>query len=521
MKYENDKILKNPLFCSGPTTPNCPLICSQECNDDELLCPGGTDPNGCYENDFCHPKGTGNEGQACPGFCPFECPENKLKCPSPDDPVTGCEVAPECIPTQTDNNGEECSHQECPVVCDDTEILCTGNIDHIGCKEGDTCVPKGTDDNGELCPGICPVQCGPDEILCKGQPDCNGCVENDQCVVKAKDINGDFCPDDSASHGCPINCCGDDIVCPQEQNSLGCLEKHECTTKSKDDMEEFCPEHSYCPTICQPNEVLCPVSEKDENGCDLPDVCITEERDIHGELCTVECPFECNENEVLCPGQRTQDGCKDISTCEPKAIKQWGSDKGGYCPGVCPPVCHHNEILCPTQYDPCDGCPTGPVCRPKEINVNGEFCPDESASHDCPKLCYENEVDGRFVNNEVLCPVFEDVTGCKPEAKCYQRTKDFDDEYCPGTAVCPVQCQSDEMECFDGIDERGCTRKSICVPRGTDEDGVLCERECPQPCGPGMKMCEGGKLANGCNAPGICFEVGTDCPSKMFYRFNI
>ena len=53
------------IFRLGPTTPNCPLICSQECDDDELLCPGGTDDNGCYENDFCHPKGTGNEGEVC------------------------------------------------------------------------------------------------------------------------------------------------------------------------------------------------------------------------------------------------------------------------------------------------------------------------------------------------------------------------------------------------------------------------------------------------------------------------
>ena len=84
VEYSRDTIFKNQLFLFvGPTTPNCPLICSQECNDDELLCPGGTDPNGCYENDFCHPKGTGNEGQVCPGFCPFECPEDKLKCPSP------------------------------------------------------------------------------------------------------------------------------------------------------------------------------------------------------------------------------------------------------------------------------------------------------------------------------------------------------------------------------------------------------------------------------------------------------
>ena len=155
----------------GPTTPNCPLICAQECKDDELECPGGTDSDGCKENVFCHSKGTGNNGQICPGFCPFECPEGKMKCPSPNDPLTGCKVAPECIPKQNDDQGNECPYQECPVVCDITEILCTGKVDHRGCKEGDTCVPKGTDNSGELCPGTCPVECGPEEILCKGQED--------------------------------------------------------------------------------------------------------------------------------------------------------------------------------------------------------------------------------------------------------------------------------------------------------------------------------------------------------------
>ena len=499
------------LSVLGPTTPNCPLICTQECEDDELLCPGGKDSNGCFENDFCHPKGTGNEGEICLGFCPLECPDNEFKCPSPDDPVTGCKVAPKCLPKQKDYNGDECSYQECPISCEETEILCKGHIDHKGCLEADTCVLKGIDDSGELCPGICPIECGPGEILCKGQPDCSGCLDSDRCVAKAVDVNGDYCPDNSASHDCPKNCCGDDIVCPPAQNSLGCLEEKICTPKSKNDNDEFCPDHSVCPVICQPNEVLCPCTCEDDNGCKLPDICVIQERDINGELCTVQCPLKCNDDEVFCPGQINENGCEDPSTCESKAIKQWGIDKGGYCPGVCPLLCKQDEILCPTQYDPCDGCPTEPVCRPKHIDVNGEFCPDESASHNCPKLCFDNEIDGRFPNNQVLCHVYEDATGCKPEAKCYQKTRDENNEFCYASSVCPVQCQGDEIECSGGIDAVGCAREPICIPKGTDRDGNICERECPPTCDSGMKLCEGESLPNGCNAPGTCVLLSTTC----------
>jgi hypothetical protein len=120
-------------------------------------------------------------------------------------------------------------------------------------------------------------------------------------------------------------------------------------------------------------------------------------------------------------------------------------------------------------------------------------------------------VDGRSVNNQVLCPVLEDATGCKPEPRCYQRVKDVDDEYCPSFSVCPVHCQNDEIECSDGVDARGCTRPNVCIKRGTDTDGDLCPEACPEVCGPGMKRCEGDKKENGCRAPGTCAEAGTEC----------
>jgi hypothetical protein len=132
--------------------------------------------------------------------------------------------------------------------------------------------------------------------------------------------------------------------------------------------------------------------------------------------------------------------------CVRKEIRRWGTNKGTLCPGVCPPQCAHDEILCPSQLDPCDGCPTEEVCRPKHKNKNEEYCPDNSASHHCPKLCFENEVVFRGINHQVLCPSYEDALGCKGEEQCFHRSVDENSQYCPTHSVCPVQCLSNEIE---------------------------------------------------------------------------
>ena len=33
----------------------CPSFCPATCNFDEMMCPGGEDPNGCPMGDFCGP----------------------------------------------------------------------------------------------------------------------------------------------------------------------------------------------------------------------------------------------------------------------------------------------------------------------------------------------------------------------------------------------------------------------------------------------------------------------------------
>ena len=36
-------------------------------------------PNTCKENDYCHPKGVGSDGNTCPGYCPEDCEATDAK----------------------------------------------------------------------------------------------------------------------------------------------------------------------------------------------------------------------------------------------------------------------------------------------------------------------------------------------------------------------------------------------------------------------------------------------------------
>ena len=55
-----------PGKSKGTDGQECALLCPVNCDDDEILCPGDVLTNGCKENDYCHPKGTGNDGIICP-----------------------------------------------------------------------------------------------------------------------------------------------------------------------------------------------------------------------------------------------------------------------------------------------------------------------------------------------------------------------------------------------------------------------------------------------------------------------
>merc|ERR1719167_2125088 len=124
-------------------------------------------------------------------------------------------------------------------------------------------------------------------------------------------MNNATCPDHSV---CPTICEPTEVKCP--------------VTDTDDMNNATCPDHSVCPTICEPTEVKCPVTDTDDMNCKLPDECILQERDYDGELCTVHCPIDCNDDETHCPGQRNEMGCFEPDQCITRAIKTKGSDKG-------------------------------------------------------------------------------------------------------------------------------------------------------------------------------------------------
>ena len=502
------------------------MICPPTCTESEKRCPVDPDQTGCKQKEICVSRDKATDGTLCTGVCPVNCPKDKFLCPQPNDPETGCKNSPICHPKQKDRNNEYCSLQECPIICDESEHLCSGVVGHNGCKDADNCVPKLlNNNNNEYCPGTCPVNCRNDQILCKGQKDCGtGCFATDTCVTKATNINTEYCPDDSSSHGCPVDCCDGSLPCLVERTNLNCKGKIKCFPRSTGNGKTPCPDTSDCPTICENNEVLCKVNEKDENGCKKPDVCIQKDKDFSGNLCVGNCPVDCNFDEILCSGHKNKLGCKEPNSCQKRAKKLWGLEKGDLCPGVCPKgSCEADKLLCPAELDPCNGCPLEETCVSKYKDKNGVYCPDTSASHGCPKTCYykDDPMNEKNANDLILCTKKENVIGCKPEEHCVPQTKDASGEYCPLGSVCEAQCLHDETLCPMGIDSEGCKRPDECLKTSMDIDQTPCKNQCPQICEESQISCAVEPLSNGCPGFNKCIDKasfgenneGKPCPA--------
>merc|ERR1719369_1600741 len=163
------------LFLSGYVAyaqKDCQPITPPKCDEKDLSCYGGVDPDGCPMPDFCSPsiQVPGKDGNFCPAFCP-------TKCSSVD------------------------------------EMSCYGGEDGNWCQMPDFCHPsKGNPGfDGNECPSFCPVKCSPDEISCYGGSDPNGCMMGDFCwpMKGQPGKDGNECP-----VSCPIKCDGDDLHCP-------------------------------------------------------------------------------------------------------------------------------------------------------------------------------------------------------------------------------------------------------------------------------------------------------------------
>ena len=365
-----------------------------------------------------------------------------------------------------------------------------------GCFEEDVCILKPRSDSGAICEASsCPVTCDPTlELLCDGTiiyhgPQA-GCKTQATCTAKAhNDNDGTYCPDNSDSHGCPITCKNETHPCPTRTNVDGCKEQATCTECSKNNAGECCPQASDCPALCQPHEKECHTPGDDDNGCALPPTCVVQNRNYYGDLCTVHCPGVCNDGQIMCPGPTDGHGCQEPNFCEPLSKKLWGEDVGDWCPGFCPADCKDWEQLCSSVQDPCDGCPTEPVCKPQAKDINGIVCPSSSASHGCAISC--KTLDGL----ETICPAFDDPTtpGCLDEFKCIPRNTGNDGNLCPSHSVCPVKCDYAEKQCAQGYDGNNCKEKDACIPVPKDDKNQYClDFECPPKCDEEIqKYCQG------------------------------
>ena len=175
------------------------------------------------------------------------------------------------------------------------------------------------------------------------------------------------------------------------------------------------------------------------------------------------------------------------------------SNQGHLCSGTCPVDCQNGEIQCNGQTDYSDtiyqGCEGQDVCHVKSKDLNGVYCPPDSASHNCPKTCPPYEV---------LCPPYDTILGCKGPYECKTRSTDDMDEYCPSTADCPVHCNHNEFNCPTGTGPDGCELPDSCEEKERGFDGELCPFHCPELCEDDQVFCAGGLEETGCRGPSSC-----------------
>ena len=109
-----------------------------ECGTNEMMCPGGMDPEGCPMPDMCIPAdGPMGYDTMCPNFCPATCGMDEMLCPGPIDSF-GCMMPDTCMPMM---NGD--CPSVCPYTCPDDMMTCSGGMDSNGCMMPDYCVPEG------------------------------------------------------------------------------------------------------------------------------------------------------------------------------------------------------------------------------------------------------------------------------------------------------------------------------------------------------------------------------------------
>jgi hypothetical protein len=278
---------------------------------------------------------------------------------------------------------------------------------------------------------------------------------------------------------------------------------------------EICP--GFCVHSCPKNTIECEQPDDPANGCPTPSNCEEKQVDNSGKYCDFQqCKLTCEFTHVLCEGDELHDGCMDAAICNPKQPNDLSPD--GLCPGVCPQECTDGEIKCDgtTDYngEVHKHCKGEDVCHIKARDINDVWCPDESASHGCPKTCPPHEI---------LCPPKESVLGCLEEEECKARSIDDNDVYCPDHSDCPTVCPPYHVNCPGGVDDGGCKNPDQCIPEERDFNGDICPVHCPENCDIDTELkCPGTRnTITGCKTKEKCIPkgehlwgetVGSECP---------
>lgn len=185
---------------------NCPKICDEQ--KGEVLCPAYEDSLGCKPEAVCKVKAKGDDGNDCPSHsvCPKQCENNEILCGCGVDP-NNCKRADKCIPKGKDLDGILCAIP-CPPVCDEkTQVLCLGQTKANGCKGDDVCVAKVIGKDGAQCKQVCQVvQCTAAEVVIDGGLDTNGCPLDNTCGVPK--TFGDWTNDGPCNAEGDIKTCG-------------------------------------------------------------------------------------------------------------------------------------------------------------------------------------------------------------------------------------------------------------------------------------------------------------------------
>ena len=78
----------------------------------------------------------------------------------------------------------------------------------------------------------------------------------------------------------------------------------------------------------------------------------------------------------------------------------------------------------------------------------------------------------------------------------------------PRCSVCHLTCNINEQSCAGGMDEKGCKQPDVCHPMGRDNNGNLCDFQCPGQCQDDEVLCEGTFGEDGCKGPDKCMNRG-------------